>query len=306
MDHKFTREVQAWLEQPAAERDYEKGAMYLLQLSNNRIMYNSIIVNPKRRADFIVHQLKKYVNFRLQSMTHDEVMAMQKAADEIVKEHSLDAPPSETAETVSASTGSDDGASAHTAADFRNGMRPDHDTLPLEIQGLYVENASIMKKMRDIHAKLRMMNTQNATCPDSERYPFLKELIELDKRYHYNWKVYDTYSGGDSAEVAQLSLEEEERQREKNIIRQINLTKGRYKKAPSDKLKEQILELYSQLTSPVGALTAELQELGIIEPDAAEDNGSAEEAETEASTEGNDSGMSEDVTEDSDEEDIVD
>ena len=28
---------------------------------------------------------------------------------------------------------------------------------------------------------------------DSERFPFLKELIELDKRLHKNWEEYDHY-----------------------------------------------------------------------------------------------------------------
>ena len=31
--------------------------------------------------------------------------------------------------------------------------------------------------------------------PDSERYPFLKELISLDKKLHANWEAYDHYTG---------------------------------------------------------------------------------------------------------------
>ena len=118
--------------------------------------------------------------------------------------------------------------------------------------------------MRELHLRLRTLSTANVTCPDSERYPFLKELISLDKQYHRNWQVYDSWSADKAAENAEQTLIEDERMRQKNIYRQINLTKGRYKKNPSEALKEQIAVLYSQLASPVETLTAELKDMGII------------------------------------------
>lgn len=39
MDHVFTQKLQAWLNLPREERDWEAGAMMLLQLSGNKIMY---------------------------------------------------------------------------------------------------------------------------------------------------------------------------------------------------------------------------------------------------------------------------
>lgn len=39
MDHKFTQQIGKWLEKPDAERDYTVGALYLLKLSGNQIMY---------------------------------------------------------------------------------------------------------------------------------------------------------------------------------------------------------------------------------------------------------------------------
>ena len=41
--------------------------------------------------------------------------------------------------------------------------------------------------------RLRSLSLENSTCPDSERYPFLKELIALDKKLHANWEAYDHY-----------------------------------------------------------------------------------------------------------------
>ena len=158
-----------------------------------------------------------------------------------------------------------------------------------------------MQKMRELHLQLRNLSTQASTCPDSDRYPFLKEIIELDKRYHQNWKAYDSFAAssgetldgsGETATTqssqAEQTLDETARLEQKNILRQINLAKGRYKKAleresresntcsaerigastnvksPSEKLKDSILSLYQQLTAPSDALTADLKQLGIL------------------------------------------
>lgn len=81
-------------------------------------------------------------------------------------------------------------------AEFKAGKRADHDLLPVEIQALYVENLDIINRMRELHLKLRTLSLENTTCPDSERYPFLKEIIALDKRRVANWDTYDHYVVG--------------------------------------------------------------------------------------------------------------
>ena len=275
MDIKFTEKVQAWLDTPAEERDYDQGAIFLLQLSNNQIMYRNLSRNTKKNAQFIEYQIRKYMKFRLADLTHAQVVEMQKTVDKIVALRHLDR--EETPVNVAYDTdvtGEDSGTvdapestNVNVSSEFKAGKRADHDSLPLEIQVLYVENGNIIHKMRELHMRLRSLSVENATCPDSERYPFLKELIALDKQYHKNWQVYDSWSAEKAAEGAEQKLIEDERQAQKNIYRQINLTKGRYKKNPTDSLKEQIASLYSQLASPVETLTAELRELGIL-PDA--------------------------------------
>ena len=73
------------------------------------------------------------------------------------------------------------------------GKRDDHEQLPDEIKALFVENLSLLQQMRELHLKLRSLSLENVTCPDSERYPFLKEIISLDKKLHSNWERYDHY-----------------------------------------------------------------------------------------------------------------
>ena len=266
MDKQFTLKLQEWLNTPADKRDLELGATLLLQLTNNKILYRNIKSNLKSHADFIEFKIKRYLQFRLQELTHDEVTAMQKQVDAIARKLALEKAPSQKGNAPSSE-----------AQEFRAGKRADHDTLPPEIQALYMENASLMQKMRELHLQLRMLSTQASACPDSDRYPFLKEIIELDKRYHKNWQEYDHFAAssgetldesGETASTqsaqAEALLVEETRQQQKNVLRQINLAKGRYKKNPSEKTKDSILSLYKQLTAPSDSLTAELKELGIL------------------------------------------
>lgn len=285
MDNIFTEEVKAWLDMPASERDYDKGALYLLQLSNNQIMYRNLSRNAKKHGDFIEHHIRKYMKFRLERLTHEQVQEMQKKVDKIAILRNLDA----SAKVDSASSGSEnshevaegvEGANGVESSDsaspkFKAGIRADHELLPAEIQALYVENASILQKMRELHLTLRNLSLDSVSCPDSERYPFLKELIELDKRYRNNWKVYDSYSmvesgtgeDGSVAVAAEQRIVEDEQSLQRNIYRQINLTKGRYKKSPSEGLKEKLAGLYRQLASPVASLTEELIALGVLDGD---------------------------------------
>ena len=278
MDNNFTEEVKAWLDMPASERDYDKGALYLLQLSNNQIMYRNLSRNAKKHGDFIEHHIRKYMKFRLELLTHEQVQEMQKKVDKIAILRNLDASSEgssgssggeneEGNDSASGSTETADSTDSAVSASpkFKAGMRADHDLLPAEIQALYVENASILQKMRELHLTLRNLSLDNVACPDSERYPFLKELIELDKKYHSNWKAYDSFSMVEGASnVAEQRIIEDERSLQRSIYRQINLTKGRYKKSPSEALKEKLVDLYKQLASPEESLTEELIALGVL------------------------------------------
>ena len=179
MDNKFTELIKQWLETPSNQRDYSVGALYLLKLSGNQIMYRNVVAQLDRRHDFVDYQIQKYYNFRVQALTHAQVEEMQQKVDVIVAEHiSL----------------------AANADEHKTGKRIDHDSLPDEIKVKYVENLSILQRMRELHLKLRSLSLDTAPCPDSERYPFLKELIELDKKMHANWEEYDHYVIGTSEE----------------------------------------------------------------------------------------------------------
>ena len=167
--------VKEWLDANPEDRDLAAGALLVLQLTNNRIMYQNFMRKPKLYASRIEYELKKKYQFYLQQLTHEQVAEMGKQVEVIAKEHNL---PSEHEE-------------------FKKGKRADHDALPVEIQALYAQNLSIMQQMRRLHMQLQLLSVEHSTCPDSERYPFLKELIELDKQYHANWEQYDHFKVGE-------------------------------------------------------------------------------------------------------------
>lgn len=184
-DNKFTEIIKQWLETPSNQRDYSVGALYLLKLSGNQIMYRNIIAQLDRRHDFVDYQIQKYYNFRVQALTHAQVEEMQQQVDVIVAEH------------ISLAVNADE---------HKTGKRDDHDSLPDNIKAKYVENLSILQRMRELHLKLRSLSLDTAPCPDSERYPFLKELIDLDKKMHANWEEYDHFvATAPSAKAAALS-----------------------------------------------------------------------------------------------------
>ncbi len=243
MDNIFTKQIQDWLNTPSSDRDYEQGALMLLKLTGNQIMYRNLTMRHTRQSEqFIEYQLKKRLIFRLQKVTHEQVEQMQLKVDKIVVQHNLEP------------------KKQNCASEFKAGKRTDHDSLPDEVQALYVENLSIVQKMRELHLKLRSLSLDNAPCPDSERYPFLKELISLDKKLHSNWEIYDHYTGADGEQV----LTEDLREQSKKAVNLINLNKNRYAKKPTEELKAKILSWYGQVISPTVKLTNELKKLEII------------------------------------------
>ena len=244
MDNNFTKQIQDWLNAPSSERDYNEGAMLLLKLTGNQIWYRNLTMHRTSKGEeFIEYQLKKRLTFRLRQVTHEQVEQMQKQVDGIVVKRNLEK------------------TNTTPASEFKAGKRADHDSLPDEVQALYVENLSIVQKMRELHLKLRSLSLDNAPCPDSERYPFLKELITLDKKLHSNWEIYDHYTGADGEHI----LTEDLREQSKNAVRMINLNKNRYAKKPTEELKGKILAWYGQVISPTDKLTNELKAIGILD-----------------------------------------
>ncbi len=183
MNNVFNSKLQQWLDDD--NRTIEDGCMLLLQMENNQIHYRNLMQHPNKAAvmKYLLSELQKRLNIRLKNITHEEVAKMDEQVQVIVKKRF---------------SFQDNKTEGTTDEEFRKGKRADHDELPDEIQALYVENLDVLRRMREVHLKLRSISTSQVSCPDNERYPFLKELIALDKKYHENWDAYDHYVAGEA------------------------------------------------------------------------------------------------------------
>lgn len=182
MDHRFTAKIKEWLDTPEESRSIEAGATLLLRLNGNRLEYARLTTAmPAVALEHIAYQLQKHYDYRVAGMTHDQVAELAIRADDAVARQlkSGDAPEEET----------EKGESVRPP----RGRRDDHDSLPDEIQACWVENLGLLRRMREVHLRLRSLSLETATCPDSERYPYVKEIVELDKKILANYATYDGY-----------------------------------------------------------------------------------------------------------------
>ena len=241
IDLELTPKIQEWLAADPDKRDLKAGAELLLRITRNRILYANIMRNPVAKASLLEYHLQKILKNRLIDTTHEEVRQMMGQVDSIADQRGLS-------------------ASARTP--FQNGKRADHDELPDEVKQLYVENAEIMRRMREAHTRLRMINPQNSTCPDSDRYPLAKAIIEYDRRYRDNWNVYDHYVKGTPMAATVKAVDK--RTAQKNLVKALNLQLGKYTKSPTESAADRIRSLWAQIEAPSDALRKKMTEANLL------------------------------------------
>ena len=189
MDRKLTEELQAWLNTPAEKRNIAQGAVLVRRIMHNSILASNFERMPNRFMKMVEYQLGKFLPMRLAEATHEDFVRMSEKVEKINKEYKLDKPlPGKEKESEE--------RRLQKTEPFRVGKRKDHAKLPEEIQALYTENLHLMQEMRACHAKLVILSLPeniSPSCPDGDRYPFVKEIIDLDEKYHANWEKYDHY-----------------------------------------------------------------------------------------------------------------
>ena len=188
MDEKLTKELQQWLNTDAEKRDIATGARLVRVLVRNQVLAAGFQRLPKKYMKMVEYQLGKFLPMRLNKVTHDDVVRMTGQATLIASQRKLNAPLPGKDKTPEIKR-------IEKTDDFKLGKRAVHNRLPEEIQALYTEYLSLMQNMRACHAQLVLLSLpeNQSSCPDGDRYPFVKELIDLDQRYHANWQKYDTY-----------------------------------------------------------------------------------------------------------------
>ena len=185
----LTDKLQDFLDTPREDRDWNEGAILLLQLTNNTIMYRNLSINPKGKAEFIEGKLRAFLKSRREVEAHDEVLILQEQVNAIIENRTEFKEDNE-------------------AKEFKAGKRADHDRLPEDIQALYVENLDLVHRMRELHLRLRLWSDSTKQVLAAERKPLLDEFINLDKKLHANWDAYDHFVT--KAETAENNKSEEQ------------------------------------------------------------------------------------------------
>lgn len=245
IDLELTPQIKKWLDTEPTQRNLNEGADLLLRVTRNKILYANITRNIARHADTIAYHLNKIYKARLNDITHAQVRSMMSDVNAIAQARGLELP---------------EGSSKRS--ELQRGQRADHDELPDEIKQLYVDNADILRKMRECHVRLRMITPENSTCPDSDRYPWAKEIIALDTLYRENWNRYDHYVKGTAPVAVQLVTDT--RSDSRNAARVIHLLLGKYAAKPDDALADRIRETYARIASPTMAIREKMTAAGLL------------------------------------------
>ena len=299
-DPKFTEKLKKWFDCEHTDANIREGALLLLQMNNNRHLYQLINFDPQGKLELLKYELQKHLNYRIEGMTIDDVRNYDKAvtpvlqtavdktseADKIAKQLAPHLPVVE----------SENLDSIVPSAIVAKGKRADHDQLPENIQAIWENNCALWKKIKE---HFEACKAYDMSC---DRYEglhaadedFKRMLLTLKEEY-YAYKqamdVYDHAQPGDAEEkqaeeqpVAAITSKQIGNARSyitKNLDQLIGLTEaGNTDKA--DALRAKVNERVQLLITAKAEITADtiakLQQAGITvgEEQKAEETGDHE------------------------------
>ena len=170
--NEFEQKVQDWLDTPPAERNFEQGAMLMLQANRNRILHQNVL--RRTNVDKVVYELTKYLGDRYRKCDAETVAKLT--------------------EEVSIKTAEIYFSDAET-----KGKRADHDELPQEVQDVILSNSQRYARLRSLHERVKVLSGEGYSACD--RYPYLKEMLMLSTEIRDSWKFYDEYKIGDKLNI---------------------------------------------------------------------------------------------------------
>lgn len=178
--------VDEWLE--SEDKDVDAGALMLLQLNKNRILYTNITRNPSKYKDKLIYELRKQSDILAERMKVEDFNSLTESE---VKEFS------EKVEKFNSEV-------LPKVQSDKNGKREDHDLLPENARKAYEENQELYPRIRSLHEKLKTMDDDRA-C---DRYPFLKQMVAFDEQVRENWIIYDNAQPLDPNSVVEDTITE--------------------------------------------------------------------------------------------------
>lgn len=180
--------MQAWLAESAHDREsLMRGAEMVLKLTRNMSMYQTIIRRPEKFESKIRYELQKFLPMRLEQITMQDVKALSaELIPEVKKAVDEEAALSDSDETID----------NDTFLPAASGIRPDHDSLPEDVQSVWSDNKERWLKIKQLY------NTLLAIEQPCDRYEYLKQLKELWYTYKRELERYDNYVAPEAGETA--------------------------------------------------------------------------------------------------------
>lgn len=263
----FTEKIKKYLDTAPNERDVASGALLLLQINKNRILYNNVIRRPDKFAERVANDLRKHLNYRLEGITQQQVTALSEklmsAVPTLLKEMPVISSEDELPE-----------------GKIAKGKRADHDQLPPQVQALWTESADLWFRIKQQYETVKAMEDM----PACERYEALHILDMLDQKYRKNMDVYDhaTISGETNSESddAGTALKTLSSARSYLTTNKTKLAELMAAEQPDQdeidkvraKMQERIDTIYSLGSDLSDANMAELSDLGLTIPTKDETN----------------------------------
>ena len=168
----LTSQISDWLNASPKQRSLEDGALLLLRLNANRIMYQQILRN--RLTEKLEYELQKHLNIRLHGLTRAEVAKVEKQVMPRLKKEL-----------------------AH-GEEYR-GRRADHDSLPDKVKALYEHNGT---RWRQMHRLFETLKTMRDAQP-CDRHELVHQLVQLNDAYRADWEKYDHWTPEDEEPEAE-------------------------------------------------------------------------------------------------------
>ena len=188
IDPKFTEKIARWLQgDHKSDEMIKQGAMLLLQLNNDRAMYQRIIRNPKYSLQHLEYKLRRFLQLRQDGRTIQDVIKLDNGLTPhlgaIIEKEPVPVEGDAELLPVPQPPEPDGGNDMYV----RKGIRPDHDRLPDNIKALWPKNAERWKKIKEA------FETCKGLTEPCDRYEYLKVLKETWYKYKEDMVRYDEY-----------------------------------------------------------------------------------------------------------------
>lgn len=304
IDKKFTQKVKEWFDKDHTDENIREGAMMLLQINNNKHLYQVISFNPQGKLELLKYELRKHLNYRNAGMTLDEVKEYDKKVTPILqsaidKTSDADKIAAELAPHLPVYEDNEDINSLTPKALIARGKREDHDQLPENIQQIWDANAALWKKIKE-HFEACKAYTQSCDryeglhAADEDFRRMLKTLKQEYYAYKQGMAEYDAAQPGDEdaqpeeqtteAAITSKQIGNARSYITKSLPKIIELQEsGEADKAAAlrDKVSERVQLLVSAKAELTADTIAKIQQAGIEMKPAEEQQVEESEAETE-------------------------